>query len=660
MISHPKSSHKHSLLDNFTAGLSYRLANNLISRAEEGIPVPSNVVKPSQSLPSLVSPSDSDSVPKRPTQPSNRPIDSLPHPAPSPDHITIRVIDDAHALTKSFICPAPLLLSSMAYFRDNLSSYQDNWQEIDISVHCDLQVFSWLMEYILSSASRPAPRLDVKRVFSVLVSSEYLGMPGLVEACIQFISENASAVLAVHSSAECLNQEAVDRLASLLSSGEIEAIQDPKDLLQDRLFASKLRILMDPQSSDSSRPFPLTSVYRCSDCQLCVVSGLEPLFLCGGGSSKVRISPQGNLFYMHRRDPVWCVRQQLEEQRRQGTPSRDRFWRAWSYSHLFFCSACKYLFIACDASVCSHQKVGPGSGLRTSRSSFILIPSLLPSDPQPHSPAEEDSLPAFEQKMGPRISELLARGCNSPNLSVWTRHVFDRSVRELLSLSAQFASKSHPTRVPNSPSSASLSDIMLFSQDAMSCSLTRSQFYCLGEETAALPAPTSSKQRLNTRTGSRDPGAHRNLRLKPFTGSVNGEVELGTEGDDDEMSEGNSRTVSSLAKSRSISSQHNFSPEDSKHSASTWSLMRSRKNNIDLQRESEYVRSLNIARCVQNLVMTKFHKNAQTTQQQQPQTNNSISERIERNFKANLTSSKLQKYQQTTNPKLKKAYPPKQ
>ena len=641
MSSHPKSTHKHSVIDSFTSGLAYRFANNLYARAEEGTPVASSGLKPSQSLPALGSP---DSAPKR-----------APRPA-DPDHITIRVIDDAHALTKSFVCPASLLLSSMSYFRDNLSGYRDNWQEIDISVHCDLQVFSWLMEYILSLPARPAPRLDAKRVFSVLVSSEYLGMPDLVETCIRFISENVSAVLAVHSSAECLNQAAVDRLACLLSSGEVETIQDPKDLLQDRLFAAKLRILLDPPERETPRPFPLASVYRCSDCQRCVVSGLDPLFLCGG-SSQVRVSPQGALFYMHRRDPDWSARQELEEQRRQGTPSRDRFWRAWGYSHLFFCSACKYLFIACDVSVCSHHRTGTRNRLRPSRSSFILIPSISPSDPQPHSPAGQGSVPAFEEKMRHRLAELSARGVDTPGLSVWTRHAFDSTARELLSLSSQFSANTHPNRLPDSPSSASLSDIQLFSQDAMSSSLTRAQFYCLGEESAALPAPSSSKQRPNPRTGPRDPGPHRNLRLRPFTGSVNGEVELGTEGDEDERSETDSRAVSSLAKSRSVSSQQSLCPEDARCSASTWSLMRSRKNNIDLQRESEYIRSLKIARCVQNLVMTKCNRNANTHQQQQP--NNSISERIERNFKANLTSNKLQKYQQTTNPKLKKAYPSK-
>ena len=655
MISHQGNNHKHSVIDNFTSGLAYRFANNFHSRAEEGTLIAPSSLKSSQSLPSLGSPSESDSPHKRPLQPNNRTADTLPQPPATPDHITIRVIDDAHALTKNFICPASLLLSSMTYFRDNLSSYQDNWQEIDISVHCDLQVFSWLMEYILTIPARPGPKLDAKRVFSVLVSSEYLGMPDLVETCIRFISENANSVLAMHSSAECLNQAAVDRLAELLTCGEVEAIQDPKDLLRDKLFASKLRALTDPHARESTRPFPLNSVYRCCDCQLCVVSGLEPLFLCGGSSSQVRVSPQGSLFYMHRRDPVWSVRQALEEQRKQGTPNRDRFWRAWGYSQLLFCSACKYLFIASDLNACSHQSKAVNR-LRPSRSSFILIPSLPPSEPQPHSPGEERSLPAFEEKMRHRIASLSARGANIPNLSVWTSHVFDSSVSELLSLSTQFTATFLPNRVQDSPSSASLLDIQLFSQDAASSSLTRAQFYCLGEETP-LPAPSSSKQRPITRIGSRDPGANRNLRLRPFTGSVNGEVELGTEGEDDERSETDSRTISSLAKSRSVSSQQSLCPEDARHSASTWSLMRSRKNNIDLQRETEYIRSLEIARCVQNLVMIKFHRNAHA-QQQQP--NNSISERIERNFKANLTSNKLQKYQQSTNPKLKKTYPGKQ
>ena len=631
---------KHTNVEGFSTGLAYRFLS------QEKLIL--NNLKHSQSVPSLKSPPEPDSSHEPPRQTNTRP--DPPPPQPPPDHITIRVIDDAHSLTKNFICPASLLLSSMTYFRDNLSSYQDNWQEIDISVHCDLQVFSWLMEYILSSSTRPPPRLDAKRVFSVLVSSEYLGMPNLVNTCIHYISENINAVLAMHTSTECLNQLAIDKLASMLTCTRLEQIQDPKDIIRDKLFASKLKFILDLHDKDDSRPFTLNSVYKCSDCQHCVLSGLESLFQCGSNSAQIRVSKQGSLFYMHRRNPDWSVLQALEEQRRQGTPARDRFWKAWSYSQLLFCSVCKYSFIACDVNTCSHST--QNGKLQPSQSGFILTPSPLPSETQLHCLDGDttESLSAFEDIMRQKMTEVNTGANFKSDLSVWTSHVFDSSANQLVKqFNHLFATKPEKYSVQDLP--ASLSEIQLFSQNAISTSLTRSQFFCLREDTTPSLPLNPSKHKPPHRSSSRDSRSLKNLKMRPFTGSVNGELEMGTEGEDDEKSETDSRTVcSSLTKSRSITSQQSLCYDDTNNISATWNLLHSRKSNIDLQREIEYVKNSKLSSSFQNLVLSKHHRHSQQ------QTNGSISERIERNFKAGLTSSKLQRYQQITNPKLKRFY----
>lgn len=629
---------KHTNLEGFSSGLAYRFLS------QEKLIL--NNLKHSQSVPSLKSPPEPNSSHESPQQTNSRP--DPPPPQPTPDHITIRVIDDAHGLTKNFICPASLLLTSMTYFRDNLSSYQDNWQEIDISVHCDLQVFSWLMQYIMSSSTRPPPKLDAKRVFSVLVSSEYLGMPHLVNTCIQYISENINAVLAMHTSTECLNQLAIDKLASMSTCTQLEEIQDPKDIIQNKLFAAKLKFILDLHDKDDSRPFTLDSVYKCSDCQHCVVSGLESLFLCGSNSAQIRVSKQGSLFYMHRRKPDWSVLQELEEQRRLGVPARNRFWRAWSYSQLLFCSLCKYSFLACDVNTCNHFT--QNGRLQPSQSGFILIPSPQPSEKQIHclDGDKTDSLSTFEDIMRQKMAEVNTGANLISDLSVWTSHVFDSSTNQIVKqFNHLFATKPETDSLQNPPNT-SLSEIQLFSQNAISTSLTRSQFFCLREETVPSLPLNPGKHKPPNRSTSRDSNSLKNLKMKPFTGSVNGELEMGTEGEDDEKSEADSRTVcSSLTKSRSITSQQSLYNDEAKQ-ISTWNLLHSRKSNIDLQREREYVRSSKVSFCLQNLVLTKHDRYSQQ------QTNVSISERIERKFKAGLTSNKLQKYQQITNPKLKR------
>lgn len=52
------------------------------------------------------------------------------------------------SVNKDFTCPRNVLIKEMRYFDEYLSSPNSNsWEEVDISVHCDVAVFHWLMKY---------------------------------------------------------------------------------------------------------------------------------------------------------------------------------------------------------------------------------------------------------------------------------------------------------------------------------------------------------------------------------------------------------------------------------------------------------------------------------------------------------------------------------
>ena len=55
--------------------------------------------------------------------------------------------DEAKKTTQDFRCDKTLLLSSMKYFEKYLSD-QQTLDDIDISVHCDISIFDWLMKYV--------------------------------------------------------------------------------------------------------------------------------------------------------------------------------------------------------------------------------------------------------------------------------------------------------------------------------------------------------------------------------------------------------------------------------------------------------------------------------------------------------------------------------
>ena len=99
---------------------------------------------------------------------------------------------DIHcAVKQDFVCPRDILVREMHYFEEYLSSETQLWDEVDISVHCDVPVFEWLMTYTkrgmlegpsgekLGSPLEP-PKLEPHTAVSILISSDFLKMDNLV------------------------------------------------------------------------------------------------------------------------------------------------------------------------------------------------------------------------------------------------------------------------------------------------------------------------------------------------------------------------------------------------------------------------------------------------------------------------------------------------
>ena len=52
-------------------------------------------------------------------------------------------------------------MAEMKYFAEYLSTDAQRWEEVDISVHCDVQIFDWLMKFVKrgSKEVEEAPKL---------------------------------------------------------------------------------------------------------------------------------------------------------------------------------------------------------------------------------------------------------------------------------------------------------------------------------------------------------------------------------------------------------------------------------------------------------------------------------------------------------------------
>ena len=122
----------------------------------------------------------------------------------------IHVFDENRKINKDFTCEKDLLVTHMKYFEKYLTE-ATSVDDINISVHCDIKIFEWLMKYIKLKESEdvpkeePIPKLDIRNIISILISSDFLQIKVLVQECIDFFIENIHNVVKLPIAMSCLN-----------------------------------------------------------------------------------------------------------------------------------------------------------------------------------------------------------------------------------------------------------------------------------------------------------------------------------------------------------------------------------------------------------------------------------------------------------------------
>lgn len=87
--------------------------------------------------------------------------------------IEIRVVDTKKGVTKVFFCERGLLLRKMRYFSSQIPKEEGLFE---VTIHCDAQVFEWILRYI-RYPNHQSQRISTSNVVSVLVSSHFLQVP---------------------------------------------------------------------------------------------------------------------------------------------------------------------------------------------------------------------------------------------------------------------------------------------------------------------------------------------------------------------------------------------------------------------------------------------------------------------------------------------------
>jgi hypothetical protein len=127
------------------------------------------------------------------------------------DVVIIHVCDENQQISKDFCCKRDILVKHMKYFEKFLAENENGYDDIDISVHCDVEIFEWLMTYI-HEPNNP-PTIEKGIIVSILISSEFLQMDMLVEHCVQHVASNLNEIIKLPIDLSCISEKLVNRIA---------------------------------------------------------------------------------------------------------------------------------------------------------------------------------------------------------------------------------------------------------------------------------------------------------------------------------------------------------------------------------------------------------------------------------------------------------------
>uniref|UniRef100_A0A8C5CI66 SANT and BTB domain regulator of CSR n=1 Tax=Gadus morhua TaxID=8049 RepID=A0A8C5CI66_GADMO len=272
-------------------------------------------------------------------------------------NMVIHVCDEAKNLKRDFTCARDLLVKEMRYFAEYLSVDSQRWEEVDISVHCDVQIFDWLMNYVRRNTPaegiREKPRLEPSNVISILISSEFLKMDTLVEECIQYCHKHMSAIVATPCNMNCINSNLAMRVADLFNHNEADDVRDKKDKFKSKLFQKKIERLFDPSFDNRDSPGNASTLYRCGLCHKLLTKDTERRISCVPG--KIYIDAKGEIAYSHIRQKSWEVHDYLSNVHEELKSWVLVYWRIWGTINSLTCSRCQQVFVCAELTHCRYH-----------------------------------------------------------------------------------------------------------------------------------------------------------------------------------------------------------------------------------------------------------------------------------------------------------------
>eukprot|EP00605_Chrysophyceae_sp_TOSAG23-4_P001981 GSChrysophyteH1.ASY1.ANO1.2195.1 assembled CDS len=220
----------------------------------------------------------------------------------------------------------------MKYFEKFLKENDAGYDDIDISVHCDVEIFEWLMTYI-HEPEKP-PQLEKAIVVSILISSDFLQMERLVEHCLVHISENLNETIRLPIDLSCISDKIVNRLALLTQPKTLAHTKDRKDKILNKLY--KRRVELDFSRKSGARGGVRTIAASLTCCRYCGTVYLDNwVSYLHCKLSPLAIDFRGKLTKRHSAIPSWSLTSYLKNLHISGMNWDSIYWHVWASCQVF-------------------------------------------------------------------------------------------------------------------------------------------------------------------------------------------------------------------------------------------------------------------------------------------------------------------------------------
>ncbi|KFB42675.1 AGAP004888-PA-like protein [Anopheles sinensis] len=272
--------------------------------------------------------------------------------------VIIHVCDEVKGSSRDFSCPQKLLITKMGYFADVTAGQR--LEDMDISVHCDLQIFEWLMKWVKkeSMSQDDWPALDPTNVIPILVSASFLQMEPLLLDCLSFCHARLNEVVKASANLACLNDSIITRLAAMFTNLELELVKDKKDRIAPRLWTKLIQSLceIEPQALRGHYA-TLAGMFRCLKCGKFLTQTVSSYIHCL--PQNIRLNRWGQLISAHVKDPSWNITNYVSSLHKEVRSWRKVYWRLWGHCHFLYCSICDTHFPVSQMMWCQYHPEQP-------------------------------------------------------------------------------------------------------------------------------------------------------------------------------------------------------------------------------------------------------------------------------------------------------------